>query len=96
MLPDGLKWAPRWEHAKFSNGLFLQGVLVAYVEERVNGTWMARLWCHWPIEAPLVMRDCRSMECGRHGCEIWAARHESRIRREVAAALSRRPRHRGV
>lgn len=96
MLPPGFKWAPRWEHDPHPNGLFLDGQIVAYVDRKVDGSWMARLGCHWPLEAPMVLRDCQSMESGRRGCEIWAARHEARLRREVAELLARRRPSRGA
>jgi hypothetical protein len=42
---------------------------------------------------PLVKRDCSSFEQGRRGTAVWAARHEARIRAEVAARIATRPRY---
>jgi len=96
MLPDGFKWAPRWQYDREANGLYLGDVLVAYVDTRVDGGWLARLDCQQPIDAPLIIRRCQSLDSGRRGCEIWANRHEERLRREVAGVIARRPRHAAI
>jgi len=96
MLTDGFKWAPRWQYDRRANGLYLHGVLVAYVDARTDGRWLARLDCQQSISAPLVLRECQSMETGRRGCERWAARHEARLRREVAAIVGGRAKHCGT
>lgn len=96
MLPDGFKWARRWQYDREAGGLFLCGVLVAYVDARVDGGWFARLDCQQPIDAPLTLRRCQSLASGRRGCEIWATRHQERLRREVADVLARRPRHAAI
>lgn len=96
MLPDGFKWLRRWQYAREANGLFISEVLVAYVDAQVGGGWFARLDCQQPIDAPLTLRRCHSLESGRRGCEIWATRHEERLRREVADVLARRPGHAAI
>lgn len=44
----------------------------------------------WPGGSLLIGR------IGRSGCELWAARHEARLRREVAQVLANRPRHASI
>ncbi|MCH6484230.1 hypothetical protein MMG85_11745 [Pseudoxanthomonas sp. LH2527] len=56
---------------------------VARLIDRLDGTWFARLDTHLP--AVYRIRDCTSYEAGRRGVELWAARHEARLRREVYA-----------
>lgn len=58
---------------------------VARLMARPDGTWHVRLDMHL-TGATLVLRDCRSYETGKAGVELWAARHESRIRAEVEAS----------
>jgi len=86
MLP-GFQWVPRHQHASDEIALTLDGTQVAMLLGRVDGGWTARLECHWPIEAPLVMRRCTSFEAGKAGVEAWAARHVDRLRGELADPL---------
>jgi len=58
---------------------------VARLIDRLGGTWFARLDCH--LDGLLRVRDCSSYEAGRKGIELWAQRHEDRLRREVQAQL---------
>lgn len=92
MLPPDFRWVPRHQHATDEIALELHGKQVAMLLSGVDGTWSARLECHWPIEAPLVLKPCSSFEKGKEGVETWAERHEARLRREVAdpAGLARR------
>jgi hypothetical protein len=95
MLPDGFYWAPRWQHDRGDNALCLDGITVAFVDTMADGnTWLARLDCHKGMDAPLVTRNCSSHEAGRRGCELWACRHEMRLRREVAEVKARLPANR--
>lgn len=57
---------------------------VARLMDRPDGTWYVRLDMHLAGDK-LVLRDCRSYETGRAGVELWAARHEARIRAEIEA-----------
>lgn len=54
---------------------------IARLIDRLDGSWFARLDCH--LDGPLRTRNCSSYEAGRHGVELWAARHEDRLRREL-------------
>lgn len=89
-LPDGFRWIKRTQYSKADNALALGDEVVAYVDDRVGGGWMARLDCQQPITAPLRTRICTSLEAGRAGCVAWVWRHEERLRREVAERLERR------
>lgn len=92
MLPDGFKWVPRHQYADREIALELDGHQVAMLLQRVDGTWFARLEVQRPFEEPLVKRPCTSFEAGKAGCEMWACRHEARLRAEVAAVLAGRRR----
>lgn len=96
MLPEGFQWQPRWQYDTQLTALTLDGVQVAALLDRVDGSWFARLWAHHGIEAPLVTRPCTSFEAGRAGIEAWACRHEARLREEVARHIAGRPVVRGV
>ena len=43
---------------------------VAMLMQRTDGTWFARLECHLPIEAPVVIRNCTSFDTGKAGIEV--------------------------
>lgn len=92
-LPEGLHWRPRAQYDRDNAGLVLDGKEIAMLLQRVDLTWFARLECHWPIRAPLVLRDCTDLESGRRGCEDWAIRHLDRLRAEMAGRS--RPRYLG-
>lgn len=92
MLPPGCQWIPRYQHAGAELALELDGKCVAMLLARVGGGWSARLECHWPIEAPLVMRRCSSYEAGRAGVEAWAVRHVDGLRAELADPVVARAR----
>jgi hypothetical protein len=89
MIPDGFRWAPRYQYAQGDNGLFIAGELVAYMNTRTDGEWLARLDVHH--DGTLITRRCTDWERGRAGCEAWARRHESRLRRETEAKAATRP-----
>lgn len=71
---------------------------VARMEQRVdNGAWYIYLDYHLQsIDRPLRCRDCTSFEAGKAGAEMWAIRHEARLRAELAAIEAARPRHLGA
>ncbi|KKY12981.1 hypothetical protein DGN16_23045 [Xanthomonas citri pv. fuscans] len=70
----------------------LEGVAVVRLIERVGGTWFARLDYQRPaLAGPNKSRDCSSFEQGKRGAEIWAERHQERLRREVAAIIADYP-----
>jgi hypothetical protein len=94
MLPDGFQWQPRWQYDRHRSALVLERVQVAMLLEKVTGGWFARLWAHRPITAPVVTRECTSLEAGRAGVEAWARRHEATIREEVRRTVW--PVHRGA
>lgn len=89
MLPDGFQWAPRYQYDQGANGLFVAGELVAYLDTRTDGGWLARLDVH--LGGELVTRRCTDWRRGRMGCEAWACRHEGRLRREAEAKAAARP-----
>ena len=95
MLPDGFYWAPRCHLSKVDDGLFLDREPVAFLIDKVDGrSWFASLDVHRGMDYPLRIRHCTSFEAGRRGCALWAARHEERLRREVAAKIAARPANR--
>lgn len=96
MLPAGFTWNRRCHLSKVDDGLFLDGEPVAFLLDKVDGhSWFASLYVHRGLDHPVVSRDCTSFEAGRRGCELWAIRHEERLRREVAEKIARRPPNRG-
>lgn len=56
---------------------------VARLISRLGGTWFVRLDYHLPDST--LQRECSSYEAGVRGVELWAARHEARLRAEVEA-----------
>lgn len=94
MLPDGFQWIQSHQHEHGPPGaLALGDVQVARMLGRLDGSWFVRLDCHMGMAADLVLQDCSSFESGRRGTEVWAVRHEARIRAEVAAKIASRTRH---
>lgn len=65
--------------------LTFDGMVVAFLMERNDGGWMARLDAHKGIPHPLVTRQCTAFEAGKRGCEAWALRHAERLREEAAS-----------
>ena len=76
MLPEGFRWHRRYEYDSGPNAVFCGSKIVAYLDQRIDGTWFARM--------DNRTRPCSSYEAGRAGCEAWVARHQDRLR--VAAA----------
>ena len=90
MLPAGFQWVKAHQYEVGPpTSLMLDGVGMARMLQRVDGSWFARLDCHKPITAPLRTRDCASFESGVAGCEAWACRHEERLR-AIAAVKTRK------
>ena len=86
-MPDGFCWKPRCHLDTRPTGLFLHGVQVASMQQRVDGSWLARLNPEDGLHAPLLLRPCSSFDAGRRGCELWALLHEQLLRRKVAKKL---------
>lgn len=86
-LPSGFCWKPRCHLDTLPTGLFLHGEQVASMQQRVDGSWLAKLSPEDGLHAPLLLRPCSSFDAGRRGCEIWALRHEQALRRKVAKKL---------
>lgn len=86
-MPEDFHWAPRCHLDKLPTGLFLHGEIVASMQQRIDGPWLAYLYLESGIETPLLTRPCTSFEAGRRGCELWALRHERALRKRVAIKL---------
>ena len=86
-MPNGFWWKSRCHLDTLLTGLFLHGVQVASMQQRVDGSWLARLSPEDGLHAPLLLRPCSSFDAGRRGCELWALRHEQLLRRKVAKKL---------
>lgn len=86
MLPTGFNWTHvlQWDTGPV-DCLRLGGSEVARLSRRVNDqVWLAYLNQHWPYEDRRNhKRVCHSYETGKAGIELWAARHEARLRQEV-------------
>jgi hypothetical protein len=72
MLPEGFRWAPRWQYEDRANAVFCGSMIVAYLDQRIDGEWFARMDSR--------TRACSSYDAGRAGCEAWVARHQYRLR----------------
>lgn len=94
-MPPDFYWAPRWQYDEQSTGLFLDGVQVASLHEKVGGGWIAYLSPYAAMFSPQLKRDCTSFDAGRRGAELWALRHEAVLRAKVAEVEERfrRSRH---
>ncbi len=55
-MPDGFCWKPRCHLDTLPTGLFLHGVQVASMQQRVDGSWLARLSHEDGLHAPLLLR----------------------------------------
>jgi hypothetical protein len=86
-MPNGFCWKPRCHLDTLPTGLFLHGVQVASMQQRIDGSWLARLSPEDGVHAPLLLRPCSSFDAGQRGCELWALRHEQVLRRKVAKKL---------
>ena len=96
-LPEGFRWAPRCHLSKVDDGLFIDGEQIACLIDKVGGGWFAVLRPPGrTIHDPAIIRHCSSFEAGKRGCELWAIKHETRLRAAVAVAIANRPRHNGA
>lgn len=97
MLPDGFQWVPRYQRAPPGElALDCNGLHVAQLTQKLDGTWLARLKPFHALFSPEVARDCTSHEAGVAGIEAWACRHEAHLREQAALYEASRPRHRGA
>ena len=82
-MPD-LTWrnSVQWSTSP-PDTLCLDGTEIARLHQRVDDlSWFVTLDQHLDYELRRS-RDCTSYEAGRGGAELWARRHEERIRREI-------------
>lgn len=97
-LPDSFYWTARsasWPYDPLTV-IACQGVWVLSMSERVDdGIWVAHIDRHryGPGNGPC--RKCTSYEQGRVGAELWVARHEARLRDDVAKIVGWREAIRG-
>ncbi len=91
MLPDGFRWTARYQYAPPETAVELRATMVACLDQRLDGAWVAHLDVHG---AARRSRACTSLESGRAGIEAWIQRHEARLRAEVEAIPW--PRHCGA
>ncbi|WP_435014707.1 hypothetical protein [Xanthomonas arboricola] len=99
MLPEGFHWTEAHQHQEGPpRMLALRSTGVARMTQRVdNGKWFVYLNYHLlNMDTTARTKDCSSFEAGRAGVEMWAARHEVRLRAEVAAIEAASPRHCGA
>lgn len=100
-LPPGFRWEKASQHEVGApTALIVDGEEVARMMERLDGSWFVLIERQRPVPlgeqfSPLVSRNCSSFDQGRRGTAMWAARHEARIRAQVAEKIARRPRHMG-
>ncbi len=86
MLPEGFHWAARWQYEAGANAVFCASMIVAYLDQRIDGGWFARM--------DNRTRPCSSFAAGRAGCEAWVTRHQEQLRAAAAeceASLPRMP-----
>lgn len=80
MLPPDFRWHSVGT-ASFEepNALLLDSIEVLRLNRRVDGTWWVSLnnQRDWKQRK---QRDCSSYEQGKTGAELWAARHQNRLR----------------
>lgn len=89
-LPDGFYWTTRsaGRPEDPQTVIACDGVWVVSMSQRVDdGSWFASLDRHRHGPGGPV-RNCSSVEQGRAGAELWVARHQARLRADVAT-LSR-------
>lgn len=93
MLPDGFKWAKVADFECQLTAIYVNELAVSRLVKRIDDSWFVNLDYHLPPPGGAVlhpMRNCRSYETGRAGCEEWARRHEARLRVETAAIALRK------
>lgn len=96
-LPDGFRWT-----TITTNGLDDRLTVIAYGSEWVvtlsrrvdDGTWIASLDRHRHGPGG-PFRRCSSYEQGCAGAEMWVARHEARLREDMAKIAAWRETVRG-
>lgn len=94
MLPAGFQWVPRYQNAPPGElALHVDGLEVASLMQKVDGSWLALLRPHQEPMAPFRTRDCTSRGAGITGIQAWALRHEAHLRAEALVYLSRPRRH---
>lgn len=94
-LPTDFYWTTR--SASFPNDpltvIACEGVWVVSLSQRVDDAiWVATLDRHrdGPGGPGGSCRRCSSYEQGRAGAELWVARHEARLREDVAKIIAYR------
>lgn len=84
MLPPDFRWHAVGTAAfDRPNALLLDGTEVLRISQRIDdGTWWVSLnnQRDWKLRK---RRDCSSYEQGKAGAELWAERHQVRLRAEV-------------
>lgn len=97
-LPDSFYWTTRsasWPDDPLTV-IACQGVWVVSMTERADdGIWVAHLDRHRHIPGGGPSRRCSSYEKGRAGAELWVARHQARLRDDVARIVGWREAIRG-
>ena len=83
-----MEWAGVTAHDETRTVLKVGDVGVARLSERLGGTWFIWLWYHRP-EGQRITRNCSSLEQGRAGAEIWAARHMDTLLADAAVIRSK-------
>lgn len=99
MLPDGFKWTKASPLDTIPTTISLGGIGVCRMMDRADKSWFVYLDYHLPpLNGQLVhrKRDCSSFPKGVRGCELWVAKHEARLRVEVAARELEWRRSRGL
>ncbi|MGY8563291.1 hypothetical protein L0938_07725 [Paracidovorax citrulli] len=85
MLPPDFRWhAVGTAPFDRPNSLLLDSTEVVRLFQRVDdGTWWATINNHREHLSHRTTRRCSSYEQGRAGVELWASRHQDRLRTEV-------------
>ncbi|HDX0792392.1 TPA: hypothetical protein RNS66_001017 [Stenotrophomonas maltophilia] len=97
-LPDSFYWTTRsasWPGDPLTV-IACQGVWLVSMTQRVSDDiWVAHLDRHRHGPGGGPCRPCGSYEQGRAGAELWVARHEGRLRDDVAKIVGWREAIRG-
>ncbi|HEL5043018.1 hypothetical protein [Stenotrophomonas maltophilia] len=97
-LPDSFYWTTRsasWPGDPLTV-IACQGVWLVSMTQRISDDiWVAHLDRHRHAPGSGPCRHCTSYEQGRAGAELWAARHEARLRDDVAKIVGWREAIRG-
>ncbi len=91
MLPPDFRWhAVGTATFDRPNSLLLDSTEVLRLNQRIDdGTWWVSLNNQrddWKLRKA---RDCSSYEQGKAGAELWAERHQTRLRAEVDQRIKR-------